>query len=415
MNDIPLKLDGIKSIQLSLELPKDTPRVNITSFFILLARKNGISCNSSITTIIKDDPSVLNIVIINNLDQYEKYMGYSAVNAGLKDNLLLLMFGTENNYFDIFNLSRIDFTISEPLSTKYIINQINNIYLNKKIKNRNIEDQIIAEHLLKEKRYEDAYTVLEKIKARGLPDAITICLYSEVYEGMGKNDIAFEILNKSINEKYPNYNILTQMYGLLSRAQMWDHASIFLTKLLNNYQLDREGIRMATGNAIKSHKYNDVQKIIDYILHQDQKYINYLDNFVDVTFYILIKFLMVNKKVELTEFYLKKMMILFPRSSSFVKIVELAIDLNSNTVEVIDNILKNSPGHQIYHDLLTILTQSDTIKEEYLVDKCKKLIDQEKVRVKELFNIYFDALEYIGKEDEIKKYENLYNYHYGNK
>ena len=413
MNDTMLNLGGIKKIQLSLELPKDAPRANLTSFFILLARKNGISCSSSVKTVIKDDTSVLNIVIINTTEQYESYMGYTAVTEGLRDNLILIMLGTDDNLYDVTYLTKADFTISEPLSTTSIISKLNYAYSIKSIRNRNIEEQLLAEHLIKEKRYQDAYNLIQTIKGRGLSDAKSICLLSEIYEGMGKNDVAFEVLHKAVDEKSPNYHILKQMYGLLSRAQMWDHASSFVSKLLNHYQLEKEFLRVATGNAIKTHKYNDVQRIIDYILNQDQVYRNYLGNFTEVTFYILLKFLIVNNKTELTDYYLSKMMKLFIRSNTFVRIVETSISVNNKSSNLVSKQFENSPTHKVYYELTKVLTEYDTIRKEELVKKCKNLIDQEKIRVKSLFDIFFDALEYTDQDEVIKKYENLYNYHSG--
>lgn len=405
-----LNLQGIKKINLILDIPKDYPRASITSGLLLMARANKIAFT---TGPLKKEDGTLNILVFNTHDQYEEHLGYEAISKGLKDNLLYIMFSPKEKPINQESFYKVDFLIEEPFSASEVSHHIDMAYASKAVRNRNLEDQLLVEHLINEQRFDDAKPIIDRIQNRRLPDAKTTCLLARVYEGLGQNDQAFEILHQSINKEFPNYQLLKEMYGLLKRANLWDHAASTLQKMMNHHQIDSDLLREATGNAIKNKRYMDIQKILNYIHKQDESYKSYLENFTEVTYYIYLKYLVLTKNIGLIEMYLNQMIVDIPRSDSFVKVIEFVLDQKSETITLISSIFEKSKNHKTYFKLIEVLTNERKYSKEEVVSMCKELINLEKIRMKSLFDIFFDALEYIGKEDEIKQYENLYNYHYG--
>lgn len=410
MSDFKIILKGYRAVHINFDIPENVSIKAIKNVFAMITRDFNLSCKINRDVSISKDEKNLNILVISEKEKYESYLGYEAISEGLPSNLIIVMIVNETNMHEVTYLPRVDFSVAVPCIAKIVKEDLLNALKTKKARIKNYESQIMAEHFIKEKNFDKANKELKSIIKRGNKDTTTICLFAQVLEGLGKFDEAFKTLHESMDEHSPNYYILSEMYDLLIRSQMHEQQLAVLTELLNNFQVEVDILRKAVGSSIKNESYHEIQTILNYIIKQDQIYRTNMQHFLEVTFYIYIKHLVIKNEAKKAGIYIKKMIKHIKESSSYIKIAELSASAQNKAAAIIREYLKESKEHYKYYNIIMLLSESEKMTQSQIINRCKELIDYEDIKHDSIFKLFFDTLDYIGNIEDLKKYKEKYGY-----
>jgi len=413
MADFKKVFKDYKTIHINFDCEKTLPLTNIKSMFAMIARDINISCKINSEYSIDINENILNIVFINQKEKYQEYINYSTITVGLPQNVFYIMIVSDDNEQEVSYLNKVDFSITAPYVSKVIKDKFLDAMVTKSKRILNYQDQIMVEHLIDEGRSSDAGEIIKRILKRGVEDSVTTCLQARVNEGLGQHDLAFKLLHQAIEKEETNYYILKEMFVLLNRTEMYDRAMEILIRMMNQFQIEEELLRITVGNSIKNGSHDDIHFILDYALKQSPGYVRSIGRFIEVTLFIYMKHTIQTNNLMHTSTYFRSFLKHVKSDASMTKITDVILEKDNKSARYALDCLKESDDYFKYFNAVDLLMNTDKFSQAQIIHRAKELIDFENIKMNLIFKLLIKALEDVGGTQELNKYKNKYKSFFG--